>query len=91
MPDKINVKVKMPMIPLRDVVIFPNTVSTLFVGREKSIFSLKGSYEQIKKYFWLHKIHHLMRSLPLRFADCRHDFNITSDDKVPRWNSKDSC
>ena len=51
MPDKINVKVKMPMIPLRDVVIFPNTVSTLFVGREKSIFSLEDALRTNKKIF----------------------------------------
>ena len=35
--ENIKPKVKMPMIPLRDVVIFPNTVSH-FCGREKSIF-----------------------------------------------------
>ena len=51
MSDKINVKVKMPMIPLRDVVIFPNTVSTLFVGREKSIFSLEDALRTNKKIF----------------------------------------
>ena len=41
--ENIKPKVKMPMIPLRDVVIFPNTVSTLFVGREKSIKALQES------------------------------------------------
>ncbi len=51
MPEKINVKLKMPMIPLRDVVIFPNTVSTLFVGREKSIFSLEDALRTNKKIF----------------------------------------
>ena len=44
-------QVKMPMIPLRDVVIFPNTVSTLFVGREKSIFSLEDALRSNKKIF----------------------------------------
>ena len=39
------------MIPLRDVVIFPNTVSTLFVGREKSIFSLEDALRSNKKIF----------------------------------------
>ncbi|MBH37185.1 MAG: endopeptidase La [Gammaproteobacteria bacterium] len=51
MSESINVKVKMPMIPLRDVVIFPNTVSTLFVGREKSIFSLEDALRTNKKIF----------------------------------------
>ena len=49
--ENIKPKVKMPMIPLRDVVIFPNTVSTLFVGRERSIFSLEDALRSIKKYF----------------------------------------
>jgi len=49
--EDIKPKVKMPMIPLRDVVIFPNTVSTLFVGREKSIFSLEDALRSNKKIF----------------------------------------
>ena len=49
--ENIKPKVKMPMIPLRDVVIFPNTVSTLFVGREKSIFSLEDALRSNKKIF----------------------------------------
>jgi len=49
--EELKPKVKMPMIPLRDVVIFPNTVSTLFVGREKSIFSLEDALRSNKKIF----------------------------------------
>lgn len=49
--EDIKLKIKMPMIPLRDVVIFPNTVSTLFVGREKSIFSLEDALRSNKKIF----------------------------------------
>ena len=49
--ENLKPKVKMPMIPLRDVVIFPNTVSTLFVGREKSIFSLEDALRSNKKIF----------------------------------------
>ena len=48
---ELKTKLKMPMIPLRDVVIFPNTVSTLFVGREKSIFSLEDALRSNKKIF----------------------------------------
>ena len=51
MSEEVKVTVKMPMIPLRDVVIFPNTVSTLFVGREKSIFSLEDALRTNKKIF----------------------------------------
>ena len=49
--EELKLKLKMPMIPLRDVVIFPNTVSTLFVGREKSIFSLEDALRTNKKIF----------------------------------------
>tara|TARA_B100001778_G_scaffold604_1_gene604 strand:+ start:1402 stop:3717 length:2316 start_codon:yes stop_codon:yes gene_type:complete len=49
--EDVKLKIKMPMIPLRDVVIFPNTVSTLFVGREKSIFSLEDALRSNKKIF----------------------------------------
>ena len=49
--EDLKTKLKMPMIPLRDVVIFPNTVSTLFVGREKSIFSLEDALRSNKKIF----------------------------------------
>jgi ATP-dependent Lon protease len=52
MPEsEVKVKLKMPMIPLRDVVIFPNSVSTLFVGREKSIYSLEDALRSNKKIF----------------------------------------
>ena len=31
----------LPLVPLRDVVIFPGVVTPLFVGREKTINALK--------------------------------------------------
>src|SRR5688500_18420264 len=34
-------KLKMPLLPLRDVIIFPHMVVPLFVGREKSINALE--------------------------------------------------
>ena len=33
-------KVKLPLLPLRDIVVFPNMVIPLFVGRDKSITAL---------------------------------------------------
>jgi ATP-dependent Lon protease len=39
--DKKSVKVKVPLLPLRDVIIFPHMVVPLFVGREKSINALE--------------------------------------------------
>ena len=32
-----------PLLPLRDVVIFPSVVTPLFVGREKSIVALQAA------------------------------------------------
>src|SRR5271154_5989680 len=39
--DKKSNKVKVPLLPLRDVIIFPHMVVPLFVGREKSINALE--------------------------------------------------
>lgn len=38
-----------PLLPLRDVVVFPHTVLPLFVGREKSIQALEAAMESDKK------------------------------------------
>jgi ATP-dependent Lon protease len=40
-----------PLLPLRDVVIFPNVVVPLFVGREKSVKALEYAMEHKKKIF----------------------------------------
>ena len=42
-----------PLLPLRDVVVFPNMVIPLFVGREKSILALEASMEASKKLILL--------------------------------------
>ena len=44
-----TVKYDLPLIPLRDVVIFPGVVSTLFVGRNKSIHALNAAMAGEKK------------------------------------------
>jgi ATP-dependent Lon protease len=43
------VKYDLPLIPLRDVVVFPGVVSTLFVGRNKSINALNAAMAGEKK------------------------------------------
>ncbi len=42
-------KVKLPLLPLRDIVVFPNMVIPLFVGRDKSITALNEVMKEQKK------------------------------------------
>jgi ATP-dependent Lon protease len=44
-------QVRYPMLPLRDVVVFPHMVIPLFVGREKSIKALDDAMESGKQIF----------------------------------------
>ncbi len=40
-----------PVLPLRDVVVYPHMVIPLFVGRERSIHALEAAMEQDKRIF----------------------------------------
>ena len=42
-------RVVIPVLPLRDVVVYPHMVIPLFVGREKSIRCLEAAMEQEKR------------------------------------------
>jgi len=44
-----NVKIERPLLPLRDIVVFPNMVIPLFVGRDKSIAALNEVMKKDKK------------------------------------------
>src|SRR5512147_2308080 len=41
----------LPLLPLRDIVVFPHMVSQLFVGREKSIAALDEAMARDKEIF----------------------------------------
>jgi ATP-dependent Lon protease len=44
-----SVQAAVPLLPLRDVVVFPNMVIPLFVGREKSILALEAAMAKDKQ------------------------------------------
>ena len=46
-------KKQIPVLPLRDVVVYPNMVVPLFVGRKKSIKSLEDSMNEFDKHILL--------------------------------------
>ena len=49
--DDDNNEIIMPMLPLRDVVVFPHMIVPLFVGREKSINALESAMKEEKGIF----------------------------------------
>ena len=48
---KSNSTKKYPLLPLRDVIIFPHMVVPLFVGREKSISALEAASKNNNELF----------------------------------------
>ena len=44
-----NIKLGLPLLPLRDIVVFPSMVIPLFVGRDKSISALNETMKKDKK------------------------------------------
>ena len=44
-------KVLLPLLPLRDIVVFPHMVAPLFVGREKSVNALSDAMNKDKNVF----------------------------------------
>ena len=51
MPDNKNAVFKLPLLPLRDLIIFPHMVIPLFVGREKSISALEEAVKSNNELF----------------------------------------
>ena len=48
-----NITADVPLLPLRDVVVYPHMVIPLFVGREKSIEALEAAMQVDKKVLLL--------------------------------------
>ena len=49
--DELSSKILLPLLPLRDIVIFPHMVAPLFVGREKSVNALSDAMNKNKEVF----------------------------------------
>src|SRR3954468_13630377 len=47
--DKKSIRIKLPLLPLRDIIVFPHMVVPLFVGREKSINALEDAMAHEKE------------------------------------------
>ena len=45
------VKNTIPVLPLRDIVVFPNMIAPLFVGRDQSVNALNNVMTSDKKIF----------------------------------------
>ena len=56
MPDKTADTILSPVLPLRDIVVFPHMVVPLFVGREKSIKALEEVMRDEKRIVLLTQI-----------------------------------
>ena len=50
-------KIILPLLPLRDIVIFPHMVAPLFVGREKSVNALTDAMNRDKNVFLTTDLH----------------------------------
>ena len=46
-----SIKKQLPLVPLRDMVLFPTITTSVFVGRDKSIKALSEAMEADKKIF----------------------------------------
>ena len=49
--DSVELRLRLPLLPLRDIVVFPHMVAPLFVGREKSVSALSEAMNKDKTVF----------------------------------------
>ena len=51
MNKKLKINLSLPLLPLRDIVVFPGMITPLFVGRDKSIKALEAVMDKDKRIF----------------------------------------
>ena len=51
MNKKLKINLSLPLLPLRDIVVFPGMITPLFVGRDKSIKALEAVMDKDKHIF----------------------------------------
>ena len=74
-----DVKITLPLLPLRDIVVFPSMVIPLFVGRDKSISALNEVMKKDKKIILVtQKIQRLMTQ--------KKQISLCMDVKVASYN-----
>jgi len=53
MADKSNKRLIVPLLPLRDIILFPHMVIPIFVGRDKSIQAIQSAMEKDRKILFV--------------------------------------
>jgi len=82
----------LPVIPLRDVVIYPNMVVPLLVGREASVAALELSMLGDKLLFLAPQLESdISEPEPADLYDIGTISRILQIGKTPEWDSESSC
>ena len=74
-----NIKMNLPLLPLRDIVVFPSMVIPLFVGRDKSINALNDVMTSDKKIL-------LVTQKILKLMILKKQISLIMDAKVEYFN-----
>ena len=60
--------IQLPILPLRDIVVFPHMIVPLFVGREKSVKALEAVMSENKQICCLLRRRLALRILPAQIC-----------------------
>ena len=83
-----DVKITLPLLPLRDIVVFPSMVIPLFVGRDKSISALNEVMKKDKKIILVTQKNSEIddpQKTDIFMYGC--EGSILATFKITRWNS----